>query len=481
MSDRIAVMNRGRYEQLADPETLYERPTTRFVAGLPRHLQPPARDRRREGRPLRRRPPDGRHGRPDPRGAVSESRDRRGRRAAGEDPHVRPPAPPPRRASTSWPGPSATRPTSASARSTSSRPAAAGGVTVYEQNVERTIHGSLYRPARTSGSPGRPTTPSPSPHPPAETARRELIRPTAASGATGRSRCPSTIRSSDRRITRRTVLQGGALAGVGAFLAACGTPPGRLRRSHRRPERRAEQRALGLRRADRDADRRAPSSTSPTGRSTSTRTRATRRSQPHPRAVHREVRHEGQLRRGHQRQRPVLRHDPAARSRPGRTPAGTSSSLTDWMAARLIRLGWVETIDTANTPNFVANLRDVYKGVAWDPDTNLRAPWQSGMTGLGFDEATTGAVDQPRRAVDRRPALEGQGLVPHRDARQRRPDAAQARLQARGLHARAGGRGDRRDPEGRRRRHRPELPGQRLQGRAWSRATSSWAWRGRAT
>jgi spermidine/putrescine transport system ATP-binding protein len=34
MSDRIAVMNRGHYEQLADPETLYERPATRFVAGF---------------------------------------------------------------------------------------------------------------------------------------------------------------------------------------------------------------------------------------------------------------------------------------------------------------------------------------------------------------------------------------------------------------------------------------------------------------
>jgi spermidine/putrescine transport system ATP-binding protein len=34
MSDRIAVMNRGRYEQLADPESLYERPATRFVAGF---------------------------------------------------------------------------------------------------------------------------------------------------------------------------------------------------------------------------------------------------------------------------------------------------------------------------------------------------------------------------------------------------------------------------------------------------------------
>jgi len=34
MSDRIAVMNLGRYEQLDDPESLYERPTTRFVAGF---------------------------------------------------------------------------------------------------------------------------------------------------------------------------------------------------------------------------------------------------------------------------------------------------------------------------------------------------------------------------------------------------------------------------------------------------------------
>src|SRR4051812_22709027 len=34
MSDRIAVMNQGRYEQLGDPESLYERPTTRFVAGF---------------------------------------------------------------------------------------------------------------------------------------------------------------------------------------------------------------------------------------------------------------------------------------------------------------------------------------------------------------------------------------------------------------------------------------------------------------
>jgi spermidine/putrescine transport system ATP-binding protein len=34
MSDRIAVMNRGRLEQVADPEEVYDRPATRFVAGF---------------------------------------------------------------------------------------------------------------------------------------------------------------------------------------------------------------------------------------------------------------------------------------------------------------------------------------------------------------------------------------------------------------------------------------------------------------
>ena len=34
MSDRIAVMNRGVVEQVSDPETVYERPSTTFVAGF---------------------------------------------------------------------------------------------------------------------------------------------------------------------------------------------------------------------------------------------------------------------------------------------------------------------------------------------------------------------------------------------------------------------------------------------------------------
>jgi spermidine/putrescine transport system substrate-binding protein len=67
--------------------------------------------------------------------------------------------------------------------------------------------------------------------------------------------------------------------------------------------------------------------------------------------------------------------------------------VTDWMVARLARLGWLETIDTNLTPNFVANLAENYKARSFDPETNLAAPWQSGMTGLGFDKNKTGDLD----------------------------------------------------------------------------------------
>ena len=65
-------------------------------------------------------------------------------------------------------------------------------------------------------------------------------------------------------------------------------------------------------------------------------------------------------------------------------------TMTDWMAARLIRLGWVEQMDLGNLPNVTANLQDVYKGVSWDPTNDHHVPWQSGMTGLGYDQKKTG-------------------------------------------------------------------------------------------
>jgi spermidine/putrescine transport system substrate-binding protein len=64
--------------------------------------------------------------------------------------------------------------------------------------------------------------------------------------------------------------------------------------------------------------------------------------------------------------------------------------VTDWMVDRLARLGWLEELDRDAMPNFVANLEPRYVGRSFDPDTKLAAPWQSGMTGLGFDKAVTG-------------------------------------------------------------------------------------------
>jgi spermidine/putrescine transport system substrate-binding protein len=67
--------------------------------------------------------------------------------------------------------------------------------------------------------------------------------------------------------------------------------------------------------------------------------------------------------------------------------------LTDWMVARLVRQGWLEEINHGATPNFPANLLETYIGRSFDPDTKFAAPWQSGMTGLGFDAKKTGPLD----------------------------------------------------------------------------------------
>ncbi|MDH3397788.1 MAG: spermidine/putrescine ABC transporter substrate-binding protein [Acidimicrobiia bacterium] len=63
--------------------------------------------------------------------------------------------------------------------------------------------------------------------------------------------------------------------------------------------------------------------------------------------------------------------------------------LTDWMAARFIRLDWVEEIDKANVPNS-ANLLDSLKSPGFDPSRTYTLPWQSGLTAIGYDPNKTG-------------------------------------------------------------------------------------------
>jgi spermidine/putrescine transport system substrate-binding protein len=71
-------------------------------------------------------------------------------------------------------------------------------------------------------------------------------------------------------------------------------------------------------------------------------------------------------------------------------PAWDLFVVTDWMVARLIRLGWLEPIDQTATPNFPANLLPLYRGRSFDPDTRFAAPLHSGMTGIAFDRKQTG-------------------------------------------------------------------------------------------
>jgi spermidine/putrescine transport system substrate-binding protein len=63
--------------------------------------------------------------------------------------------------------------------------------------------------------------------------------------------------------------------------------------------------------------------------------------------------------------------------------------LTDWMAARWVRAGWVEPKDKRNIPNeknLVANLQHP----KWDPDRTFSLPWQSGMSAIGYNPQKTG-------------------------------------------------------------------------------------------
>jgi spermidine/putrescine transport system substrate-binding protein len=64
--------------------------------------------------------------------------------------------------------------------------------------------------------------------------------------------------------------------------------------------------------------------------------------------------------------------------------------LTDWMAAKVVEAGWAEEINPDNIPDVLANIKDEYKGLDWDPDLKFHVPWQSGATGVGYNSVNTG-------------------------------------------------------------------------------------------
>jgi spermidine/putrescine transport system substrate-binding protein len=63
--------------------------------------------------------------------------------------------------------------------------------------------------------------------------------------------------------------------------------------------------------------------------------------------------------------------------------------LTDWMAARMIRSEWVEELDEEAITN-KDNLVQALRSPTFDPERRYSMPWQSGMTGIGYNPELTG-------------------------------------------------------------------------------------------
>ena len=62
---------------------------------------------------------------------------------------------------------------------------------------------------------------------------------------------------------------------------------------------------------------------------------------------------------------------------------------TDWMVARLIRLGYIQPLDYDNIPN-LANLEPSLKNVEFDDGRVYSLPWQSGFAGIAYNPKATG-------------------------------------------------------------------------------------------
>jgi len=81
-------------------------------------------------------------------------------------------------------------------------------------------------------------------------------------------------------------------------------------------------------------------------------------------------------------------------------------TLTDWMAARMVNLGWLQKLDKSKLPNVDANLVKSLRSPSWDKNRDYSVPWQSGLTGIAYNAKLTKEV----RSFDElltRPDLKG--------------------------------------------------------------------------
>jgi spermidine/putrescine transport system substrate-binding protein len=71
--------------------------------------------------------------------------------------------------------------------------------------------------------------------------------------------------------------------------------------------------------------------------------------------------------------------------------------VTDWMAARMIRLGYVQKLDKSELPNAEKNLIARLESPPFDPKRDWSMPWQSGLSGIIYRKDL---VKREPRSVD---------------------------------------------------------------------------------
>ncbi|MET9086466.1 spermidine/putrescine ABC transporter substrate-binding protein [Streptomyces sp. NPDC004237] len=67
--------------------------------------------------------------------------------------------------------------------------------------------------------------------------------------------------------------------------------------------------------------------------------------------------------------------------------------LTDWLAARMIRLGYVQKLDASNLPHAFANLSDQFRSPDWDPGRAYSYVWQGISTVVAFNRKALNGVE----------------------------------------------------------------------------------------
>ncbi|WP_406730965.1 spermidine/putrescine ABC transporter substrate-binding protein [Streptomyces sp. NBC_01794] len=64
--------------------------------------------------------------------------------------------------------------------------------------------------------------------------------------------------------------------------------------------------------------------------------------------------------------------------------------VSDWMAARFVRLGWVQEMDRKKQPNVAKYLDPQLRSPAFDQGRLHSVPWQSGITGIAYNRRKLG-------------------------------------------------------------------------------------------